>query len=114
MKLLLFVSPNCPHCPKAEHVVREVVPEYSEKGLSYRKVRTKTAEGKALSSKYYVMGTPTILFLDDDWNEIKRIVGTPSESNLRNKIEKLLGLKKSFFSKIFGGKSVNQSESEPQ
>lgn len=104
MKLLLFVSARCHHCPKAKKVVREIAPEYYEYGLSYRVIRIKTAEGKELSSKYYVRGVPTLLFLDDDWNEIKRIVGAPSESSLKNNIERLLGLKKSFFSRIFGGK----------
>jgi len=101
MNILVFTSPNCPHCPKAERVVREVAPDYSEYGLSHEKIRTKTPEGKELSLRYGVMGTPTILFLDDDGKELKRIVGSPSEANLRKKIEKFLGLRKSFFSKIF-------------
>ena len=102
MRLLVFTSSNCPHCPKAERVVREIAPDYSDKGVSHEKIRMKTPEGKDFSLKYHVMSTPTILFLDEEENEIGRIVGAPSENSLRNKIEKLLGLKKSFLSSLFG------------
>jgi len=104
MKLLVFVSPGCPHCPAAESVARRVAPEYNEFGLYFKKVRTRTDEGKRLSSMYRIMATPTILLVNDEGEEKKRIVGTPSESSLKNEIEKALGLKKSFFGKIFGKK----------
>ncbi|RLJ00562.1 MAG: hypothetical protein DRP06_01945 [Candidatus Aenigmatarchaeota archaeon] len=100
--LLLFVSSHCPHCPVAARVVEKVAPTYKEFGLSYRKIMVKTEEGKELSSKYNIMGLPALLFLDDEGNEIKRMVGAPSEDNLKNNIEKVLGLKKSFFSRFFG------------
>ncbi len=102
MKILVFVSSHCPHCPNAEKVAEKIAPEYSEYGLSFRKVRMKTSEGKELASKYNIMAMPTILLLDDENNEIQRIVGAPSEESLRSKIEKSLGLKHSFFSRFFG------------
>jgi len=105
MKLLVFVSSNCPHCPKAERAVQRLAPGYYEQGLSYRKVRVKTPEGKELSSRYGIKGLPTILFLDDEGNDMGRKVGAPDEDKLRNDIEKMLGLKKSFFSRLFGDKN---------
>ncbi len=102
MKMLLFVSSHCSHCPNAVAVVNKVVPKYYDKGLSYRKIRMKTSEGKELSSEYGVMSVPSILIFDKDGYEIKRIVGAPGEGHLRNVIEKALGLKKSFWSKILG------------
>ncbi len=101
MQILVFTSSNCPHCPNAERVVREVAPAYTGYNVSHKKIRAGTSEGKELFNRYGIMGTPTILFLDDEDNELKRIVGTPSEGDLRNKIEILLGLKKSFFNKLF-------------
>jgi len=101
MQILVFTSSNCSHCPNAERVVKETVPYYANYNVSHKKIRAGTSEGKELFKRYQVMGTPTILFLDDEDNELKRIVGTPSEENLRNKIERLLGLKKSFFNKLF-------------
>lgn len=100
MKILLFVSSHCPHCPKAEAVVKKVVPKYYERGLKFDKIRIKTGRGKDLSKRFNVMAMPTILILDDEENEIKRIVGAPTELSLKNEIEKALGLERSFFSKV--------------
>jgi thiol-disulfide isomerase/thioredoxin len=102
MNMLVFVSSHCPHCPAAERVAEKVAPQYHDYGLRYRKIRAKTSEGKELFSRYNVMSTPTILLVDD-WKEVKRITGTPSESNLKGTVEKALGLRKSFFGKLFGG-----------
>ncbi len=104
MRILVFVSSNCPHCPKSERAVKTVAPEYGEQGLTYKKVRVKTPEGKELSSKYGVRSLPTILYLDGQGNEIGRRAGAAGEDNVRDDIEKMLGLKKSFFSRLFGGK----------
>lgn len=102
MKILVFVSSNCPHCPKAEHVVKEIVPEYRDYGVSFEKIRVKTNRGKKLSTKFGVMALPTILMLDENGDEIKRIVGAPTENPFRNAIEKELGLRKSFLDRILG------------
>ena len=104
MELLVFVSSTCAHCPKAEQVVRIVCPEYSEYGLTYEKVRTRSQRGSELSEKYMVMSVPTLIFLNDKGIEINRIIGVPSEIWLRNKIEILLGIKETFLKKIFGNK----------
>ncbi|MCD6478238.1 MAG: thioredoxin fold domain-containing protein [Candidatus Aenigmarchaeota archaeon] len=103
MRVLLFTSSHCAHCPAAERIVKKVVPEYREYGLLYRKIRLKSPEGKEYFPRYGVMGTPTIILIDDDGKEVKRIIGAPSENNFRAELEKLLGLrKKSFLGKFFG------------
>lgn len=102
MRVLLFVSSHCPHCPKAEAVAKRVVPEYGGYGVTLKKIRSKTPEGKELSSKFGIKALPTILILDGNQKKIERIVGVPSSDRLRDEIERGLGLKKSFFSRIFG------------
>ena len=101
MKILVFTSSSCPHCPLAERLVKEISPRYSDKGLVHEKIRTKTSEGRELAENYNIRGVPTILFVGDSGDELGRIVGVPSEKNLVKKIEKLLGIKKSFFGKRF-------------
>jgi len=108
MKVLLFVSSHCPHCPAAEQILKKVVPDYYDHGLSLKKIRMKTKEGKKRSLEYNVRAIPTTLILDDNGNEIKRMVGVMSEDSLRASIEKLLGLRKSFLSRIFGGKNESK------
>lgn len=102
MKILLFVSSHCSYCPDAERIVKRIVPEYSNYGITLEKIRIKTGRGKELSSKFNIMATPTILILGERGDETKRIVGVPGENSLRNEIEKELGLRKSFFDRIFG------------
>jgi len=103
MKMMLFVSSHCPHCPIAENIVRKVAPQYYKYGLEFRKIRLKTRTGKELSEQFNVLSTPTILITNKSGLEVQRIVGVPSESNLKNKLESGLGLKKSLFNRIFGG-----------
>ena len=100
-EILLFVSSNCPHCPKAASVARKIIPEFDEQNLYYEKIRMKTQQGKDLASSYAVNAFPTMLLFDDEGNIKYKITGVPSKDSLRNKIQKLLGLKKSFFSKLF-------------
>ena len=100
VEILLFVSSRCSHCPGAERIVKAVIPEYSDYRVTFEKIRIKTDRGKELSSKFNIMALPTILILDENGDEIKRIVGAPSENSLRNEIEKELGLRKSFFDRI--------------
>jgi thioredoxin-related protein len=104
MKIFLFVSSHCPHCPKAEALVKKVFPEYQKYGLEFEKIRMKTEKGKQLAAGFGIRALPTILMLDREGKESWRIVGAPSEDNFRKKLEQALGLKKSFFDKIFGGK----------
>lgn len=83
-------------------MAKQVLPEYYSKGLSFKKVRMKTSEGKQMAKEYSIRGTPTFIFLDDSGNYLDRIVGAPSEGALRGDAEKHLGIKKSIFSKLLG------------
>jgi len=103
MELLLFVSSHCPVCPKAERIVKRIARDYLDKGLKLKKVRIQTAEGKSLAGELGIRATPTIVFRDSEQNELKRIVGVPSEGQLKKEIEKGLGLRKGILQKIFGG-----------
>ncbi len=102
MKVFLFVSSRCTHCPKAEKMAKRMFPEYYDKGLSFTKVRMKTSEGKHMAKEYSIRGTPTFIFLDDSGSYLDRIVGVPSEGTLRGAVEKHLGIRKSIFSKLLG------------
>ncbi len=102
MEVLLFTSSKCVHCPSAERLAKSVLPEYYDKGLVFRKVRVRTSEGKELANRFNVMGTPTFIFLDDEGRLLARLVGVPSKEKLRGEVEKGLGIKRSFLSRLFG------------
>ena len=106
MQILLFVSSTCVHCPKAEKLAKQVLPEYYSQGVSFKKIRIKTSEGKSLSSKFGVRGVPTFIFLSSDGSVLDRIVGVPREETLRHTVGKYSKgkstEKKSFLNKLLG------------
>jgi len=101
MEVLVFVSSNCPHCPKAVRIVKRIIHKYGEYGLKYRKIRAKTSEAKKLSAEYDISVYPTILFLNDEKKCVYRVSGVPNEDGFRKKIEQMLGLRKTFLGRIF-------------
>jgi len=105
MQLLVFVSSHCPHCPKAVIAAKETVSQYSNYNLSYRKIRAKTVEAKEISDKYNIRAYPTIIGLNNENEIVFTIIGAPKKEKLRKEIEKALGLRKSLFRKIFGGRT---------
>ena len=102
MQILVFVSSHCPHCPKAVEVISKLAKQYREYSLTYKKIRAKTSDAKMLSARYNIEVYPTILILNDDEEVLYSVKGVPSEDNFRKNIEQLLGLRKSFWSRVFG------------
>ncbi len=104
MQLLVFVSSHCPHCPTAVTAVKEAVSQYSDYNSGYRKIRAKTAGAKQISGKYGIRAHPTIIGVNDMQGIVFRIIGGPEKKKLEKEIKKALGLRKSLFRKIFGGR----------
>lgn len=98
MKLLLFVSSHCPHCPKAASMVKRVLRDYKNEDVSFRKLRTKTADGKRLADEYGVTATPTLFVISNGKQD--KIIGVPDEGKLRKKLDKGLGIKRPFLKSL--------------
>ena len=81
VRVEVFFSPVCPHCPQARELVSKVVPGYPD--VEFVEVNTYTEEGIDRGMSMKVMAVPTVA-VDD---EIK-LVGWPfSESDLTKHIE---------------------------
>jgi thiol-disulfide isomerase/thioredoxin len=102
MKIFVFVGSHCPHCPVAVERTKKIIQTYPEHKIVFEKIRTKTSNGKELARQYGITAVPTVIILNDSGDEIKRIVGAPKESSLKNDIEEILGMKKSFLDRMFG------------
>lgn len=74
IKLELFYSPVCPHCPKARILVENIIKRYEN--VEYVEVNTYTEEGIKRGMSMEVMAVPTVA-VDD---EIK-LVGWPFEES---------------------------------
>jgi small redox-active disulfide protein 1 len=85
VKIELFYSPVCPHCPKARVLVEEITKRYEE--VEYIEVNTYTEEGIKRGMSMEVMAVPTVAVND----EIK-LVGWPfEEGDLVEAIEEARG-----------------------
>jgi len=83
MLLKIFTQPNCPKCPAAKAVVKQV-----ENKVKIENYDIKTVEGLTEALEYDVLSTPSIIILDHDNNILGRWNGeTPLLEDL-NKILK--------------------------
>jgi len=71
VKIEVYFSPVCPHCPGAKKLVSEVAARYEE-NVEVEEVNTFTAEGIKRGMANEVMSVPTV-FIDGE----KRFVGFP-------------------------------------
>jgi small redox-active disulfide protein 1 len=82
VKIEVFFSPVCPHCPRAKKLVAEVAARYGGK-VEVEEVNTFTAEGIERGMASEVMSVPTVV-IDGG----KRFVGFPfPERDLAASIE---------------------------
>jgi len=76
VKIEVFYSPSCPHCPKAIRLVRKVAPRFGEK-VTIEEINTCTPEGQEKSDAYGIYAVPAIAL-----NGKVKFLGAPSEEEL--------------------------------
>jgi len=78
VKIEVFTSPMCPHCPPAKRVVEEVVSEIGE-GIEVEYIDV--MENPERAAEYGIMAVPTIVI-----NGEIAFVGAPTKEALKEKI----------------------------
>jgi len=66
MKLKIFTKKECPNCPPAKKVAKDI----GEAGVSVEYYDVEDVNGMAEASFYMVMATPTAVLVDDSGKEI--------------------------------------------
>jgi len=66
MKVKIFWQKNCPHFPEAKNLGKQL-----EKETEVQYINVDTVDGLAEASYYDIASTPSIVFLDNNDNEIK-------------------------------------------
>jgi len=97
VKIELFVSPTCPHCPVAKKIVEDVLSKLNSDKIELEIVNSTTKEGIARAKAYHFLEVPTLVVDGDvmsagfeDWKVAKMI-------------DMKLNPKRSFWQKLFGG-----------
>jgi len=86
VKIDVYFSPVCPHCPGAKKLVAEVASRYGD-SVEVEEVNTYTPEGIKRGMANEVMSVPTV-FVDGE----KKFVGFPfKEEDLVASIDEALG-----------------------
>jgi glutaredoxin len=66
MKIKIFWQKNCPYCPEAKNVGKQL-----EKEIAVQYFDIDTVDGLAEASYYDIASTPSIIVLDNNDNKIK-------------------------------------------
>jgi len=83
MKTKIFWQKNCPHCPEAKNIGKQL-----EKEITVQYFDIETIDGLAEASYYDIASTPSIVILDNNDNEIKIWRGkTPRLEEVRKEAE---------------------------
>ena len=83
MKIKIFWQKNCPHCPEAKNIGKQL-----EKEITVQYFDIDTVDGLAEASYYDIASTPSIAALDNNDNEIKTWRGkTPRLEEIRKEAE---------------------------
>jgi thioredoxin 1 len=91
LKIEVFTSPTCPHCPSAVRATKELLeenPELKEK-VAWVEVSTATADGSRRAREYGIRGVPTIIFTNSN-GEKGGVVGTPTKKKYLEIIKQMM------------------------
>ena len=111
VKIEIFTSPTCPHCPNA----KKAVMKFAEGKDFIKVVETSTAtnDGQRRARTYDVRSVPTLFITSQNYPDKIGYVGVPSDNGLKKMTDIALGKtgwdegkKEGLFSriaKIFGG-----------
>jgi thioredoxin-like negative regulator of GroEL len=83
-----FFSPTCPYCRQLTPIFQKLSGEYDKK-IKFGMVDT--SKNNEIASGYGIMGVPTLKFFCAG-RPIYEIVGLRSEKELREEMEKVLGI----------------------
>jgi thiol:disulfide interchange protein DsbD len=84
--ILDFYSPSCDDCEKLDSVTFKDPPVNRKLKENYVLVKIKLEENPNLASQYQIITTPTLVFLNANGKEIKRITGYIKPEDLINKL----------------------------
>ncbi len=89
--LMIFTSSMCMDCQKMKAVLKEVESEYDSKiDFVYINALDKDRKIKEYIKKYKVVLVPTLIFVDDNGNQINKVEGFIPKEQLISEIEEAI------------------------
>lgn len=93
VKIEVFTSPTCPHCPSAVKATKQLFENHPElkKDVMWEEISTASPIGYKKARNYGIQAVPTIIISNLNTNEKFGITGTPSEKKYLEMIYKVMG-----------------------
>jgi thioredoxin 1 len=91
LKIEVFTSPTCPHCPGAVEATKRLLSENPELDgkVKWEELSTRTPEGSRKAAAYGVRGVPTIVTTNSK-GEKGAFVGAPTQKAYLNMIKEMM------------------------
>ena len=86
-----FYKPDCPACLKLVPLLNSLEATCVEKGLDLYRLDVSHPENRAFAAALGVVGTPTLVFVDEDGVEVTRLVGATDQAALQNAVDVIMG-----------------------
>ncbi|ODS39021.1 MAG: hypothetical protein A7316_00670 [Candidatus Altiarchaeales archaeon WOR_SM1_86-2] len=95
LKIEVFTSPTCPHCPSAVRATREVLNENPElkRRIEWREMNTVKPNARRKARSHGIRGVPTIILTNTKTGETAGITGTPCKKRYLEVIYETIGEK---------------------
>jgi|SRR5574344_1871872 thiol-disulfide isomerase/thioredoxin len=84
-KLIKFSSDMCIDCRELDEIINEVYPEFKDKIVIHRY----NINNKSKIKEYNIQVVPTMIFIDKNGVEIRRIEGKISKSDLKKYLKEI-------------------------
>jgi len=91
MKVMLFWSPTCPHCPPARELIHKI--KDSRKDFDLSEYQPGTAEARDKYLEYNVTSTPTFIIIGPGYPDNIGLRGSQSEKVLNKYLDIAAGKK---------------------
>jgi cytochrome c-type biogenesis protein len=89
--ILDFFKPDCPACMKMVPILQSVQTTCSGEGLRVEKIDISDPVNRRLAMQMGVVGTPTLLFFNEDGQEVARLVGAQELRSIQQAIDIIMG-----------------------
>ena len=95
LKIEVFTSPTCPHCPAAVRVTREVLNENPrlKRRIEWREMNTAKPNARRKARSYGIRGVPTIILTNTSTGETAGITGAPGKERYLKVMYGIMGEK---------------------
>jgi cytochrome c-type biogenesis protein len=90
-RMVELYTPDCPICQRMKPVVDRIASTCENHGVNVKAIDVSEPHNRRLVTEHRVVGVPTFLFMDENGEEVARLVGEQTEATLLQALSALRG-----------------------